>query len=57
MKNIFKVLVVLEEISEICWPNPCYLWLLGQDTLQTDRFLRFADAVCIHEEYVYVNNA
>ena len=28
---------------------PRYLW--------TERFLRFADAVCSHEEYVCVNNA
>ena len=52
-----KVLVALDEISEICWPNPCSLWLLYQDITRTERFPKFADAECSHEWFVCVSNA
>ena len=50
-----KVSVALDEISEICWPNPCFLWLLYQDILRTERFPKILmQSVVMNDLFVWV---
>ena len=44
-----KVLVALDEISEICCNQSMFSVIVIQDISRTERFRKFADAECSHE--------